>query len=180
MKCVVVVFFSITCEHTRLIHGNKENPFKIELSERASVDHTCAGQVFLVELGEVEPPQVGRGSALRVETQGGPLSQPGGQPGQVAVTPQCVGVETAGRDTRQGRRGRRHRGGATQEGETMVGRGTIGTRPREETYTEREDTWRRGVRQRGEETQGRRDPQRLDLEDRMRSSCTGHVCRILL
>ena len=106
-----------------------------------SVDQTCAGQVFLVELGEVEPPQVGRGSALRVETQGGPLSEPGGQPGKVAVTPQRVGVETAGTDTRQGRRDAIHRGGETRWGEGGGGRDPG-----------RRDSWRRGRRQRGGET----------------------------
>lgn len=57
---------------------------------------TCAHKLLLLHLSHIVPPQVRRRHALRVETQAGALSQPLGEPGDMAVTLQVVGVQAAG------------------------------------------------------------------------------------
>lgn len=52
---------------------------------------------MLLHLGHVESPELGRGGALREQAHGGPLPEPLGQPGQVTVAVQVVGVEAAAR-----------------------------------------------------------------------------------
>lgn len=50
---------------------------------------------MFLHLCHVQPSELSRRSALSEQTDGGPLSEPLGQPGQVTVTVQVVGVETA-------------------------------------------------------------------------------------
>lgn len=63
---------------------------------------TCAGKLLLLHLGHVVAPQVWRGHALSVEAQTGALSQPLRQPGDVTVTLQVVGVQTAEEEEGEG------------------------------------------------------------------------------
>lgn len=57
---------------------------------------------MLLHLGHVESSELGRGGALREQAHGGPLPQPLGQPGQVTVAVQAVGVEAAARTESDG------------------------------------------------------------------------------
>ena len=50
---------------------------------------------MFLHLRHIESSELGRGSTLGEQTNRGPLSEPLGQPGQVTVTVQIVGVETA-------------------------------------------------------------------------------------
>lgn len=73
--------------------------------------HTCAGEVFLLDIRDVEAPHVGRRHALGEEGQATPLPQPVRQPGQVAVAVQIVRVQTPAK------------GGAEREGTAVVSAG---------------------------------------------------------
>lgn len=82
---------------------NRENLLQLQarhpqIDQRVS-HHLCtwAGEVALAQLGKVESPERGGRTALSVEAQRLPLSQPGRQPGQVTVTAQRVRVKAAGR-----------------------------------------------------------------------------------
>lgn len=50
---------------------------------------------MFLHLCHVKPSELSRRGALGEQTDGRPLSEPLGQPGQVTVTVQVVGVETA-------------------------------------------------------------------------------------
>lgn len=50
---------------------------------------------MFLHLRDVEPPEFGRRGALCEQTDRGPLPEPLGQPAQVTVAVQIVGVETA-------------------------------------------------------------------------------------
>ena len=59
-----------------------------------SVSLTAADKLPFLDLGYVVSPEVGWPHALRVEADPWPLPQPVGQPGQVAITVEVVGVKT--------------------------------------------------------------------------------------
>lgn len=70
------------------------------MSELVSL--TTADKLPFLDLSYVVSPEVGRSHALGVEADPRPLPQPVGQPGQVAVTVEVVGVKTtAWKETRQ-------------------------------------------------------------------------------
>lgn len=56
---------------------------------------------MFLHLRHIESSELGRGSTLREQTNRGPLSEPLGQPGQVTVTVEIVGVETAVKKKRE-------------------------------------------------------------------------------
>lgn len=63
---------------------------------------TAADKLPFLDLGYVVSPEVGRPHALGVEADPRPLPQPVGQPGQVAIAVQVVGVKaTVWKKTRQ-------------------------------------------------------------------------------
>lgn len=69
--------------------------WKSSCAAKSRRSNTWAGQVAPAQLGQVEPPEGGRGAALGVKAQSGTLAQPRREPGQVTVATQRVGMKAA-------------------------------------------------------------------------------------
>lgn len=63
---------------------------------------------MFLHLRHVKPSELSRRGALGEQADGRPLSEPLGQPGQVTVTVQVVGVETAVQRGKKKKKGERN------------------------------------------------------------------------